>query len=203
MAQPDFESAMHYALGRLERDLPPDYYYHSLQHTREDVVPAAERFAATEGVTGEALLLLRTAAYYHDVGYIRQRVDHEDCGVAIARDVLPDFGYSAEQIEIVGGMIMATKLPQTPHTLLEEILADADMDSIGRDDFLTTSLNLRSELAANGTLISEYEWYRRQLGFLQSHHYWTQAARSLRDAGKQQNIALLERLIAEYPDTDE
>ena len=46
MDQPDFKRARQYALERLERELPPTLIYHSLAHTRDDVVPAAERLAA-------------------------------------------------------------------------------------------------------------------------------------------------------------
>jgi len=61
---PDFERARAYALGRLERELPPALCYHSLNHTRDDVVVAIDRLAAAEGVTGEALLLLRNGGLF-------------------------------------------------------------------------------------------------------------------------------------------
>lgn len=41
MGQPDFEQAVQYALGRLERELSLKLCYHSLEHTRDDVVPAS------------------------------------------------------------------------------------------------------------------------------------------------------------------
>ena len=75
MNQPDFERAKEYALKRLEKELPPDLLYHNLEHTRDIVVPAVERLAAMEGIEGEALLLLRTAAYYHDLGFVEHRLD--------------------------------------------------------------------------------------------------------------------------------
>jgi hypothetical protein len=111
--------------------------------------------------------------------------------------VLPRFGYTPSQVTAIEGMIMATRLPQTPHTLLEQILADADLDSLGRDDFLQMSLALFVELAARGDEIPEAVWYARQLDFLRSHRYFTRAARALRDAGKLRNIALLEQLVGQ------
>src|SRR5207253_7236261 len=89
MPHPDFESARQYALERLERDLSPKLFYHSLAHTRDDVVPAVERLAATEGITGEPLLLLRTAAYFHDLGHVKQSANHEAISIEFAREVLP------------------------------------------------------------------------------------------------------------------
>lgn len=196
MTQPDFERARQYALERLTYDLSPLYYYHSLWHTQEEVVVAAERLAEKEGVMGEPLLLLQTAAWFHDVGCIIQRTEHEAIGAGIVLAVLPGFGYSREQIRMVQGMIMATRLPQTPHTLLEQILADADLDVLGRDDFLARNADLRAELAAFGTVWGEAEWNHDQLKFLLEHRYFTAAAQSLREAQKRRHIEMVRGLLA-------
>ena len=196
MSLPDFERAKQYALDRLKRELDPTLSYHSLAHTRDDVLPAAERLAVMEHVDAVSLLLLRTAACYHDIGFVEQRHEHESAGVLIARAILPQFGYGPDQIDAICGMIMATRLPQSPHTLLEAILADADLDSLGRDDFLPRSLALRDELAAFGAPASEEAWYARQLGFLQTHRFFTPAARALRETQKRRNIATVTALLA-------
>src|SRR5690242_11544862 len=109
MRQSNFERARAYALTRLERELPAALTYHSLAHTRDDVAPATLRLAAVAGVCGEQRMLLHTAAYYHDIGFVMQRVDHEAAGARIAAQQLPRFGYTPPQIEIIHGMIMATK----------------------------------------------------------------------------------------------
>jgi uncharacterized protein len=193
--KPDFEGAKAYAVKRLEEGLDPALTYHCLAHTKDDIVPAVTRFAELESVTGEDLLMLLTAAWFHDIGFIYQRENHEDASVKVIHQILPMFGYSFAQIEVMSGIIMATKLPQTPHNLLEEIMADADLDSLGRDDFLEISENLRSELQLFGRTFSDPDWYRFELGFLQSHSYFTRAARQLRNAGKQKNIELMSQLL--------
>ncbi len=196
MKLPDFERAKQYALTRLEQELPASLSYHSVRHTRDGVVPAVERFAAWNGVDDAALLLLRTAAWYHDLGFVEQRIDHEAIGVRIAAFVLPHFGYTPAQIVTIGGMIMATKLPQSPNTPLEELVVDADLDLLGRTNFLERNQDLRNELAAYGMTLSDDEWYRDQLAFLQNHRYWTTVARTLRDEQKHRNIAALKELLA-------
>jgi uncharacterized protein len=194
-AQPDFAGARAYALGRLERELSPTLCYHSVMHTRDDVVVAVEHLAAQEGVAGEALLLLLTAAYFHDLGFVEQREQHEAIGAQVASEALPRFGYRPDQIALIEGMIMATRLPQTPQTPLECILADADLDVCGRADFLALNRCLRAELAAAGRSASDQEWYSEQLSFLRAHRYWTAAARATRDEVKRANIAALEQLL--------
>lgn len=192
---PDFEGAKAYALSCLEHDLPDHLLYHSLVHTRDDVVPAVESIAEKEGVTGEALMILLTAAYFHDIGFTEGPTDHEEVGVRIALEVLPRFGYSPEQVETISGIIMATKLPQGPRTRLEEILADADLDVLGRDDFLTRNRLLRDELAALGKPTTDEAWYSGQLRLLKTHRYFTEAARSLRGMKKQENLEAVTRLL--------
>jgi uncharacterized protein len=98
MGRLNFQRARHYDLTRLAHELSPALRYHSLAHTRDDVVPAAERLATLEGVDGEALLLVRTAAYYHDLGFVIQRADHEGASAQIAATILPDYGYTPAHI---------------------------------------------------------------------------------------------------------
>jgi uncharacterized protein len=195
MRQSDFDRAKAYALERLERELPAELTYHSLAHTRDDVAPATLRLSAIAGVCGEQRMLLHTAAYYHDIGFVVQRADHELVSARIAAEILPEFGYSPSQIEVIQGMIMATKLPQSPGTLLEQLLADADLDALGRTDFFVRNQALRDELAAYGSGCDDLEWYREQLDFLGSHQYWTSAAQQVRGEQKRRNIDMIALMI--------
>jgi uncharacterized protein len=163
----------------------------------DDVVPAATRLATLAGVRGVSLLLLNTAAYYHDLGYIVRREGHEEAGVELAAAALPVFDYQPTHIRRVAALIRATKMPQRPRSLPAQILADADLDVLGRDDFLTRNCVLRQELANYGAHFSDVAWYARQLAFLQGHRYWTAAARALRDGAKQRNRERLTALLAE------
>jgi len=180
--------AKHYALHRLERELSPNLLYHGIKHTRDEVLPAVERLASMEGVQGDLLLLLLTAAWFHDLGFVEQPQYHELISARIAVQVLPGFGYTNEQVEIVRWAILATILPQDPQNLLEQILTDADLDILGRDDFMLRNGELRHELAFFGKEYTDREWYTQQLKFLESHTYFTASARTLRDAGKLKNI---------------
>ncbi len=157
MSQPDFEAARRYALQRLETELDPRLTYHTIAHTRDDVLPAAERLAAYEGITGEDLLLLRTAALYHDPGFTVGRENHELTSIRIAEHVLPGFGYAPAQIDEVTTIILATRLPQSPRLQLARFLADADLDLLRRTDFFELNHALRTELAAFGQPMSDIE----------------------------------------------
>jgi uncharacterized protein len=192
---PDYEGAKRHALERLANELAPELSYHSVRHTRDEVLPAVERLAAMEGITGDDLMLLQTAAVYHDIGFVEKYSDNEPVAVRIASEVLPRFRYNPAQIEVIVGIIMATKLPQSPTNRLEEIIADADLDIFGSDDFTRRNEQLRAELAAIGVMSSDEEWYRGQLEFMKGHSYFTSSARALLQDKKQRNIQIMEERL--------
>ena len=192
-----FEQARRYAIKRLEHELSPALLYHGIAHTRDDIVPAVERLAGMEGVQGESLYLLLTAAWFHDIGYVEQAIHHELIGARIAMQVLPAFGYRQSEVETVRWAILATALPQSPTSLLEEILVDADLDVLGREDFMQRNKDLRCELALLGKEFTDEEWYTRQLKFVDEHQYFTASARSTRNAQKALNTAKLKNMLKE------
>jgi predicted metal-dependent HD superfamily phosphohydrolase len=193
---PDWEGAMSYALSRLEHEISPDLKYHNLWHTKEDALPAVRKLAQMSRLSEEETRFVELGVVYHDLGFLVDRADHERAGVSIAAQVLPGFGFNSEYVALVQGMILATRIPQAPHTPLEEIVADADLDNLGRADCMARSEALRAENACFGQAYSEEEWCTRQLRFMLNHSYWTEAARELHDAGKRENIARLEARLA-------
>lgn len=193
--QPDYAGAIAYALQLLRAQLPATYTYHCAAHTEFDVIPAIVRLAQLAGISAQATRQLQVAAAYHDLGYIQSPQEHEAIGIACLGDKLPEFGFDAAEIGIITGMIQATRMPQTPQTDLEALMADADLDSLGRDDFLQTSEALRREQTALGKCVSWNQWLQGQLDFLLTHRYFTPAARALRDAGKLRNIERVKQLL--------
>ena len=160
-----------------------------------DVVTQVELIGLGEAVSDEELLLLKTAALFHDSGHILGYKNHEMFSTLIAREILPDYYYTQTQIEKICELIFATEMPPNPKNRLEEIMCDADLDSLGREDYLETSHDLHVELVARGASITLKEWYLRQINFLSNHTYFTDVARKLRDAGKQENIRRLKALL--------
>jgi uncharacterized protein len=198
MTIPDYQRAKAAILQRLKSELAAELSYHNIGHTRDDVLPAVERLAPLEGVGGDDLLLLKTAALFHDVGFVTRYFDHESSSIQIAQQMLPDFGYKHEQIEVVCGIIRATRVPQNPTSHLEQIMDDADLDVLGREDFLERNQALRQELVAFGRSYHDLEWYTSQLEFIQGHRYFTAAARTLRDPVKKENIQKFSEILARF-----
>lgn len=190
-----FENVKKHVFERLKKGLAADLYYHGLGHTK-DVLRQAERIAGEEGVTDkEELFLLRLACLYHDYGFLFTYKGHEERGFDLARQELAMQNLSIQQLDRIGGMIMATHLPQSPKNLLEQIICDADLDYLGRDDAPEIAGHLFSEMRSRGMIDSEREWNLRQITFLKEHHYFTASQQKNREAGKQEYLAMLQSRI--------
>lgn len=183
-------------LDRLERELPDYLYYHNVKHT-VDVVTEVELIGWGEGCSDEEILLLKTAGLFHDAGHIKGYDDHEFQGTLIAREMLPRFNYTPEQIDKICSLIIATKLPPRPQNLLESIICDSDLDYLGRSDFIPVSNTLYEEFRALDKMISLNEWNKLQVKFISGHQYFTKTAQSLREVNKQLQIERIQKLITD------
>jgi adenylate cyclase len=183
-------------LDKLEMDLPGYLFYHNVKHT-VDVVTEVELIGWAEGCTDEEILLLKTAALFHDAGHIVAYDNHEFYGTQIAREMLPAYNYSEQQIGRICELIMSTKLPPRPSNLLENIMCDSDLDYLGRSDFIPVSNTLYEELKAQNKMASLNDWNKIQVKFISGHQYFTETARKLREVNKQLQIERIQSLITE------
>lgn len=189
------ENAIKYMQAELAARLEPTLYYHGIHHS-EDVAQAASDLAELENITDPSELdLLRTAAWYHDSGFMNTYQGHETEGCRIAREVLSGFGYSESDLDIICGMIMATKIPQNPQTKLECILCDADLDYLGRSDFEPIADSLFEEMKVRELISDPAAWNEIQVRFLESHSYWTESARARRNATKEKQLTVLKNRL--------
>lgn len=174
-------------LGMLKDKLSSELSYHNYEHTL-DVVKAAERIAKEENATMNDILLLKTAAVFHDVGYMYTRNGHEEKSCSIATEMLSQNGISDEEINKVCELIMATKVPQSPKDKLAKILCDADLDYLGRDDYFRISRNVFNEFKHFGVVRDENDWREMQVKFLEAHHYFTETSKKSRNRQKEENL---------------
>lgn len=197
----NYMKAERHIMKILEDELSQKLLYHSINHTI-DVTQAVERLAIMEGITDEDLFLLKSAATYHDAGFVERYDKNEEIGIRMAREILPKYGYTQEQLDIIDGLIKSTEIPQSPKTHLEQIMCDADLDYLGRDDFHVIADYLRRELREHNKLNSDRMWDEIQIKFLNQHTYFTKSAIDLRQEKKQKHIREIEERYAknEYKD---
>lgn len=63
------DRAFDYTKRRLKAEIPDRNYYHNIGHTRQ-VVSEAEKLATDSGFSQRDILMVKTAAWYHDIGHI-------------------------------------------------------------------------------------------------------------------------------------
>lgn len=195
MTEPEFLDLKNGVLQTLSEKLDPRLYYHSVHHTK-DVLRQVSRIAKLEDITdSRSLLILKVAALYHDTGFLISVQHHEEHSCDILEKELKSFDFSTEEIHQMKGIIMATKLPQSPTNLLEMIICDADLDYLGRTDYAEVSEYLRQELFALGTITNFHDWMYLQLNFLTAHNYFTASSQKERDPLKKRNLERLKQLI--------
>jgi uncharacterized membrane-anchored protein YitT (DUF2179 family)/predicted metal-dependent HD superfamily phosphohydrolase len=185
-----FEEARIFLLNKLENELPPDLNYHNIHHTRE-VMAAVEELATMENISGKDLVLLKTAALFHDSGYLSVYDGHEHASCELAISFLPDFDYNTENIQNICQLIKATQMPQTPLDKSAQILCDADLYYLGTNDYRENAENLFLEMQKVGIIKHRTEWTERQIKFLEDHQYFTASAIDRLSAGQHQNLMSL------------
>lgn len=175
----------------LATGLDPALRYHDARHTFDEVLPAARALAEDLRLSGRERALVETAAAFHDLGFLERRAGHEQAAVEMVRRLLPSRGFDSDAIERIAGMILATRLPQRPRTMLERIVADADMAVLASKAFLRRNEDLRLELMAAGGALPRPAWIAQQRLFLLGHRDHTTAARLRFGPGRRRNAALL------------
>lgn len=196
----NYKKAERHIMKVLRDKLSSNLHYHGIHHTL-DVVEAIERLAIMEGVLDEDIFVLKSAATYHDAGFVEQYDANEPVGARMASEILPKYGYTPEQVKQVEELIYATKIPHSPNNLLEQIICDADLDYLGRDDFFEISDTLRRELRDHNKINSDRLWDEIQVKFLTMHKYFTASAIKFRQAEKMKHLEVIkQRLIDDQYD---
>ena len=174
---------------KMGKDLP----YHSVEHTRE-VVLSAELISGNYELSDMDYTALMVAAWFHDTGYFTgARRMHEEESLRIATEFLRQHDAPQELIDKVSGCITATRMPQNPASLIEQIICDADLFHLGTDAFPEKTKLLREEIN-NFTeqKIGKKDWRKLNYEFLQQHRFYTDYARELLDPAKQKHIRNLQ-----------
>lgn len=175
----------------LKEKLSPLLTYHHWKHTIY-VMQMAEFIAREEHCNENEILLIKTAALFHDLGFINPIVDsHEEESIRLVEQILPNYEYSTQEISLIRGMINATKIPQQPTNKLEAILADADLEYLGTDDFIFIGNKLFQEFKHENPVLNVADWNQIQIKFLQKHRYHTNYCQTHRTAKKEQNLQQL------------
>jgi len=183
--------------------LPVWAHYHSLKHTAT-VVVGCRKIGINLGLKADDIEVITIAGWFHDTGYTKRVKDNERVGAAIAQTFLMRNNYSQSKIRKVIDCIMATKIPQRPRNILEKVICDADMASLGKKTFLTENELLRKEIVeCENRNMDVSTWLRRTEPFLRTHRFHTTYGRTVLERGRQKNISIIQQLIREIEEQNE
>jgi predicted metal-dependent HD superfamily phosphohydrolase len=170
--------------------------YHDEGHTHH-VVTAVTQIANHYQLTDHDFFVVQAAAWFHDLGYMVDMQRHEEESAVLAESFLQKQEVKQEDIDAIKGCIMATKMPQSPVTLLEKIICDADLFHLGTDDFFKTDKQMLKEYSTvHNVDMTKLDWRRKSIKFLQAHHYHTDYCQLLLNSGKEANIQTLKDKVA-------
>jgi predicted metal-dependent HD superfamily phosphohydrolase len=170
--------------------------FHTTPHT-EQVVEAARdlcnKLEVNETDTSEIIL----AAWFHDLGYTKAYIGHEDESKRIAEEFLRSKGCDNALIKRIQDLIEATRLSVEPEGLHQEIIKDADLFNLATDEALDYTAQLRKEWML--FYQKEYDdetWLAINIDFYKNHRYYTTVGIETLSEKKAANIKVLEEQLA-------
>lgn len=165
------------------------FVFHNLDHT-EDVADAASRMADHYSLSGDDRFVLMASAWFHDVGYSGGQTEgHEELSAKMATGFLQDRNVDDSLIQRISSAIHSTKMPQSPLSLIEKILCDADLAHLATQDFRAKNLLLKQEREnLIGGKISKKDWRKGNIQFLEGHRFFTDYAQQYLEPKKQDNL---------------
>jgi len=181
-----------HVVSLLNTDLDRAFVYHNLTHT-QNVVKKVTELADLANVDPTQKKRLIISAWFHDAGFTKSMDDHETHSAAIATAFLKKHHATAEDIQVVNDLILATKMNYIPKTQLEAFIRDADCAHVGSKRFTDVTLLLKKEmeLTSNKNLTNT-EWLNENINFLtKKHSFNSDLAVSLWEKGKSKNLAKL------------
>jgi predicted metal-dependent HD superfamily phosphohydrolase len=172
--------------------------YHNRRHT-EDVVAAAMQIANHYQLDDKDFFIVTAAAWFHDTGYMQSLESHEEHSAQVAEEFFKAQHTDVELIQQIRDCILATKVPQRPNGLLQEIICDADLFHLGTTDFDDNNKLMRKECkTALNCDYSKQDWRHKTIRFMQAHHYHTDYAQMLLSDQKEKNLQGLKDKEAEW-----
>ena len=156
----------------LSNILDENYSYHNLDHTKR-VISAAVDIGRNYDLSEKDWRCLLTACLLHDYGFIESHVEHEKISAKLSSQILPKYGFSETDIQIINSLIIVTKLEETPKNLLESIIRDSDLEYLGSEDFIKISPLLKEEWINCKVVKSDSEFYKIQYEFILNHSFYT------------------------------
>lgn len=179
----------------LKTEISSQFVYHDLYHTQR-VVEAAKLIGNKSALSNEQMEIVTIAAWFHDIGYKEGCNQHENAGANLAREFLTKEAYP--NIDAVLDCIMATRMPQNPQNLMQEVLCDADLHHLACKDYNMMSEKMRQEIEhVKGHQINAEDWNQMNFNFFKDHEYFTTYGKEHLQPIKKKNLKEIKKRKSE------
>ncbi|MEP6846843.1 MAG: Pycsar system effector family protein [Panacibacter sp.] len=192
-----------YVTGLFEQMHAPALVFHSLEHT-QNVVKRTQEIAGHYKVTEDEMLILYTAAWFHDTGHLfTEPAKHEKMSCEVMRKFMKDQVEDEKIIEQVEACIMATKFPRNPQNLLQQIICDADTYHLGTKEFKDTNKRAFEERSLRSGDSDKDKFDADTIEMLDTHQFYTNYAKELLSERKEENMKKLRKKIAKHEEENQ
>ena len=193
-----YKKIEHYVTGLYETLEDDTLAFHNLKHT-ENVVDRTKEIAGHYHVNEKEMLILYTAAWFHDTGYLfTEPSKHEVMSAEVMRKFMLDHTNDTELIDQIEQCIMATKSPRNPTNLLQQIICDADTYNLGTKEFKETNKRVRKECRLKTGHDDRLEFSRNTIKMLELHQFYTTYCKDLLSVTKELNMKKLKNKIEKW-----
>jgi len=170
----------------------PEICFHNLQHTKT-VIHAVKEIGSHSGLSNDQMEVAILAGWFHDAGYGWKYIGHEEESNRVCAQFLIEVNYSPGRIEQVLSCIDATRIPQHPLNLTEEVLCDADFYHLCQPEYPQNERLLRQEwLQCLSRKYTDAEWNKLNYIFFKTHQYFTHYGKTILQKLKGKNMNELE-----------
>ena len=165
-----------------------NHYYHQYEHAL-DVMGRAMYLWEKEWLEKDEIEMLWLAWLFHDSWFVIQYDDNEMIWAKIAKNYLRSVLYPKDKIEIIEEIILATDPAyKTTKNILEEIIKDADLDNLWREDFFEKANNLKKEIEIIKNIkIKDSKWRHWLVDVLYENQIYTNTQKEERFEKKEEN----------------
>lgn len=171
----------------------PKLVYHSLNHTK-GVVSRVKEIAAHYNLNERDLLVVYTAAWFHDTGYLlTEPAEHEAKSAELMKEFMEPQVEDTDLLPEITECIMATRMSNQPNNLLQQILCDADTYHFGTKDFNKSNQMVFEEHVLRTGNQSKKDWDENTVEVLSNHQFYTAYAKDLLNDRKKKNVKKLKK----------
>jgi predicted metal-dependent HD superfamily phosphohydrolase len=197
--QPLLNQAEAYVKKYISEHDNPFLLYHNLGNT-QNIVNVASQLAKYYLLIDKELFVINSAAWFLHLGYYKDVMHPGEANINLAEHFLKNSGIDEDIIYSVKNCILATEEHNTPHSLLEEIVCDANTYYFGTENFSEYNKLRRKEFELiNNTKIDKNEWRQKTIQLLESHKYYTDYCKKHLDKNKTETLERLKQKVLEMP----